>query len=48
MRHANHTVYVDLVDDAIARADGEGAEGADGRARTYDLLYHSAVRPMTR
>jgi acyl-CoA thioesterase FadM len=45
MRHANHTAYVDVLDDAIARADGvgSGAETSDARTRTYDLLYHSAA-----
>jgi acyl-CoA thioester hydrolase len=43
MRHANHTVYVDLVDDAIERAGAASSGAANAAPRTYDLLYHSAA-----
>jgi acyl-ACP thioesterase len=41
MRHANHTVYVDLIDDAVARAGG--VDSTTAYPRTYDLLYHAAA-----
>ena len=39
MGHANHTVYIDLLDDAVTRAGG--AEAVAGHPRTYDLQYHA-------
>lgn len=42
MAHANHAVYLDLLDDAVFRAGGEPAISA--HPRTYDLQYHTAAR----
>ncbi len=39
MGHANHTVYIDLLDDAVTRAGG--AEAVAGHPRAYDLQYHA-------
>lgn len=41
MGHANNAVYLDLLDDAVARAGGLRA--VDAHPRTYDLLYHAAA-----
>jgi acyl-CoA thioesterase FadM len=43
MRHANHTVYMDLCDDAITRAGTSATDAVTTHPRTYDLLYHSAA-----
>ncbi|MDQ7840043.1 MAG: acyl-[acyl-carrier-protein] thioesterase [bacterium] len=41
MAHANHPVYLDLLDDAVFRAGGGQAIAA--LPRTYDLQYHAAA-----
>ena len=41
MGHANHTVYLDLLDDAVIRAGGDTAVTA--YPRTYDLQYNAAA-----
>jgi acyl-ACP thioesterase len=40
MGHANHTVYLDLLDDAVIRA---GGAAATAHPRTYDLQYDAAA-----
>lgn len=42
MAHANHTAYLDFLDDAVFRAGGGAAITA--HPRTYDLQYHAAAR----
>lgn len=39
--HVNNPVYLDLLDDAVARAGGRTT--TDAHPRTYDLQYESAV-----
>lgn len=41
MAHANHAVYLDLLDDAVFRAGGGPAIAT--HPRTYDLQYHAAA-----
>ncbi|MDR7456483.1 MAG: acyl-[acyl-carrier-protein] thioesterase [Armatimonadota bacterium] len=41
MGHVNHPAYVDLLDDAVARAGGGQVVAA--HPRTYDLLHHAAA-----
>jgi acyl-CoA thioester hydrolase len=41
MGHANHPVFVDVLDDAVTRAGGAPAVGA--YPRTYDLQYDAAA-----
>jgi acyl-CoA thioesterase FadM len=41
--HVNHPVYVDLLDDAVIRAGGEGSVTA--HPRTYEVQYHAAIQP---
>jgi len=41
LAHANHAVYLDLLDDAVFRAGGGLAIAA--LPRTYDLQYHAAA-----
>jgi acyl-ACP thioesterase len=43
VNHVNHTVYADLLDDAVARAGG--AEAIRAHPRTYDLQYKTGIRP---
>jgi acyl-CoA thioesterase FadM len=41
MGHVNHPAYVDLLDDAVARAGG--GETVTAYPRTYDLRYHASA-----
>lgn len=43
VNHVNHTVYADLLDDAIVRAGG--GEVIRAHPRTYDLQYQAGIRP---